>query len=679
MSRFGENFGWSIRTQSCLVKLDVQNMDQLAALTPDDIVEGGGNTKVVAEIKEFLGVNPTGGETHQSGGKENKKDLAAQNIFLHIEIQKLLLSVRTQNVLENMRIRYVGELIQISPSSFLRQPNFGRRSLKEIEIVVSHFCLRLGTQVSNWSPEEAVKWNGDNRSEANAIIESFHQKTSGVEISTATSLEGELRSIVANFATPSNINLIISLWGWSGRGRRTLEAVAQDPEVTGRSRGLTRERVRQIASKVEKKLQRITPSTPILDGALVWISEHCPNSESQVTKGLKIEGISEIEFDLSGLFHAARTLGREPLISSREVDGIRYVFAKDHWPHLEKLVHTARSLTSKRGCVNFEFLCDLVELNDTATRGCAQHLVNNHPELVWLDESHEWIRHLGSVRNRLTNLIEKIFAVTSKIHISELRSAVRRHHRVEAVPPIMILKAFCESHDFLKVNENFVETRSGVTLIPHFGTMETILTTVLKENNSVMARPLLEKECIDRGMNPNSFYLMLSYSPLIQKLARGVYALVGAEIAPGLVENIAPDYGQKKKRLMDYGWSDAGEPWLVVETSDSMLRAGVLPVPAGLKKTLIGDWRVSGSGDRTVRSTTIVVNESGLRNIAPIFRRLGVESGDMIGLTFDLNSRHSYLIVGGTEIAERMQAGDFRLWHSGPDARLDEFGEDEHQ
>ena len=69
------------------------------------------------------------------------------------KVDELELSVRSANCLKNEDIVYIGDLIQKTEAEMLRTPNFGRKSLKEIQDVLAQMGLHLGMEVPDWPPE----------------------------------------------------------------------------------------------------------------------------------------------------------------------------------------------------------------------------------------------------------------------------------------------------------------------------------------------------------------------------------------------------------------------------------------------------------------------------------------------------------------------------------------------
>jgi hypothetical protein len=68
---------------------------------------------------------------------------------------ELPLSIRSGNCLRNDGIVYVGDLVQRSEAEMLRTPNFGRKSLNEIEVALAALGLYLGMDVPAWPTKRA--------------------------------------------------------------------------------------------------------------------------------------------------------------------------------------------------------------------------------------------------------------------------------------------------------------------------------------------------------------------------------------------------------------------------------------------------------------------------------------------------------------------------------------------
>lgn len=69
-------------------------------------------------------------------------------------VDELELSVRSANCLATANIRYIGDLVQKTEQEMLNTKNFGRKSLKEIQEVLSGMGLSLGMKLDAWPPPQ---------------------------------------------------------------------------------------------------------------------------------------------------------------------------------------------------------------------------------------------------------------------------------------------------------------------------------------------------------------------------------------------------------------------------------------------------------------------------------------------------------------------------------------------
>lgn len=65
------------------------------------------------------------------------------NPALSRPIDDLELSVRSYHVIRDLGAKTVADLIEFTPAALLRQRNCGRKSLKEIELVLAEIGLQL--------------------------------------------------------------------------------------------------------------------------------------------------------------------------------------------------------------------------------------------------------------------------------------------------------------------------------------------------------------------------------------------------------------------------------------------------------------------------------------------------------------------------------------------------------
>ena len=91
----------------------------------------------------------TGGSNIENIGRQRD---AAHNPMFAEKVDILELSVRSQNCLRQENIRYIGELVQKNETDMMGTPNFGRKSLLEIQQALGSIGLSMGTEMPGWKP-----------------------------------------------------------------------------------------------------------------------------------------------------------------------------------------------------------------------------------------------------------------------------------------------------------------------------------------------------------------------------------------------------------------------------------------------------------------------------------------------------------------------------------------------
>jgi hypothetical protein len=277
----------------------------------------------------------------------------------------------------------------------------------------------------------------------------------------------------------------------------------------------------------------------------------------------------------------------------------------------------------------------------------ARLLVLRLDRFCWLDEPNGWFWLRGSARNRLLNQVEKIMTVAGSITIGELRDGVGRHHRMKGFrPPREVYRR--EGNQIL----------GGPDLLDWkdvLGVNEATLVDVLFTHGPVMRRDDLEQQVVDgRGMNRSSFYVYLTYSPVIQRFAPGVYGLRGAQVTAAHVDALVPPRARTQV-LQDHGWTDDGGIWVAYRISPASERSGVLGTPGALKPVVQGEFELFAEDGRPVGT---VVVEDNMWGLSPFFRRHGIEAGDYVVLRFSLQERTSTIYAGSSDLLLRFQRGE---------------------
>jgi len=427
----------------------------------------------------------------------------------------------------------------------------------------------------------------------------------------------------------------------------------------GDSVGLTRERVRQLEKRFTDAIAGSKAWTPVLDKVLKVITNAAPASVDDAGKLLSDKGLVRGSFAIESLLSAAQLFGRD---AGFEYDREAGVIFRDGSGMSPRLVSSeARRLTTHWGAATVDALAaELADRGDgDVDAALLRVLLETVPNLQWLDDEKEWFWVKGTNRNRLLNQVEKIMSVAGSIGIGELREGVGRFHRMGGFrPPREVLARLCEQSGLYSRDGDLIA--EGPDLRPWdevLGkTVEGRIAEALFEYGPVMRRDDLERIVVaERGVNRSSFYVYLGYSPIIARYAPGVYGLRGARVTAAEVNALIPPR-VRQQRLVDHGWTADGRVWIAYKMSATAVQAGVLSVPAALEEFLSGSYLLSSDDDRPIG--TLVVKGNHMWGVGPFYRRWGVEEGDHVVVTVDINQRRATVVAGGEEALLRFQEGE---------------------
>ena len=572
--------------------------------------------------------------------------------ILVVRIDDLDLSVRTKRALGSYGYEYIGDVVCLTEPQLLRLPNFGRRSLKELRETLKHLGLQMGGSIRGWNHKTADELRRELEDEIRESWTIDFQPQCG---SGQQTLEDELIAIAKVVASKRNVEIITKIWGWSGNGRRTLESVSQEY-------GITRERVRQIVAKAERKLTKLPLSCPKLKEALTYLVAQAPACEDMLADGLTSAGITAAPFKVDGILSAAKILNADCHVVQAKVKKIPLLILKNSRVvnKILPFLRLVRRLSQANGCVNSDDLMDRLEVEGDRGRRCFSEIVNLYADFEWLDQEKKWLWDVSSAergRNRIINVIRKIFSVTPSLHITELRQGLGRCHRIAFAPPSRVLLEICRRLDFLEVNGNQVSTISGRRLP---STLVGIESTLIKafQGKSILSREALETNALALGMNRSSFYVLIGYSPIVARLDKGVYTTIGADIPPGAVEATKPSF-KRKRVVVDFGWNASMYLWIAYRLSKSVLRGCQVGVPTSAKEFLQGEWPMETTGQGKV--AVISINGTIVSGLHTLLERRGAECGDTIILVFDTKDHLFRMELGSDELVERWQNNELKL------------------
>ena len=229
----------SVRTLNCLNYLNIKTLEDLVSYNEKELlaVPKFGrkslreiqdllfNISSIENLKLCLGMR----DENVLIDNENSIDTTSKLNFekFLIPIDKFYFSLRTLNCLKNLKIICIGDLVSFGERELLAVPNFGKRSLTEINNILGDLSLTLGMDITNWPPENYKILVDKNRA---LTTNKFDYET--------------IKSIFDDLTVREKI-----IYEKRILHNNTLELI-------GRELSITRERVRQIEVKFFRKYKR---------------------------------------------------------------------------------------------------------------------------------------------------------------------------------------------------------------------------------------------------------------------------------------------------------------------------------------------------------------------------------------------------------------------------------------
>ncbi len=441
-------------------------------------------------------------------------------------------------------------------------------------------------------------------------------------------LETELRSLAAMRLRNRNLEMMLALRGWTGDLPRTLESV-------GDNFGVTRERVRQIANKVEKIYSHREAFLPGLERVLRFIARRVPAMADDIEKDLQARGLTLSRFRVEAIIECGKRFGRPVPFVLDESRGVRVV-TEATGTGLARLIGIhARRAVSKYGLANTVDLKE--ELTNAIRSGIDSQLLSR---VVCAMRSYEdlgkgwfWIQDLP--RNHMLTIVRKVLAVAPRIHVSEMRAAIANDPRgMGFAPPKEVVLRFCQSAAECDVEDDVIIVRQGQDPSQVLSDIERAILDVFRTHGPLLSRMDLEGCCVERGIKRTTLSLYAGRLAIIARYAPGVYGLRGAVFSPDDLDRLSP---RRQSRYSEHGWTENAEPWAAVELSASALASGVVQLPLSVRQQMSGHYLLRTEDGLMVGQ--LVVSDHATWGLGPLFRRRGGEPGDILLLTFDLRRR----------------------------------------
>ena len=302
-------------------------------------------------------------------------------------------------------------------------------------------------------------------------------------------------------------------------------------EEIGKIFKVTRERIRQIETKILRKLKH--PSRgKMMKRVLVKISEVLNSiknilNEEEFLKKLQNKNISLKSLRLLRIVLNVYDFSQDNI---HYYKGKFYVTESDNYfnSFLLFINKYYNSVRTKNGIVNINLLhSELRRKNFLISNSIVRDLINNRNGYYINDDY--FIPNTKGKNNRLTGVIKFTMSVSDKVEIDELSECIKRSRNLEIFsPPNAVLKSLCEKLGF-EVSDNFILNKSYSKDNNTLTGNNKALFNMFNENNRVMTYEEILEENKKYKINVNSLNVLI-YQNLFTQPRRMIFALAGTSL-----------------------------------------------------------------------------------------------------------------------------------------------------
>ncbi len=401
-------------------------------------------------------------------------------------------------------------------------------------------------------------------------------------------------------------------------GRRTLQQI-------GVEQGVTRERIRQIQEKAEKRLRTRAARRPLLRlrsaahfarGRFEW------EGIEGVFEDLHARGLCQTPRGFEDFLLAWQVVGldgglpRDFLLSARDGSSPAQMRLKS------KISPVARQMCRNSGAVRLESLASYGAESDLRAALGSLGFEELRPSWFWCDVP---------AKNVVATVARKVFSVCRRVTVRDFRLSLSHHlsRREFPTPPTAVLYQVALKLDFVRPEGDWlVRTRAFDPTVELNGS-ELVLYHLFTERYPVATFQELFDANRDAGYKSVTLSDRLRRSPIIRKVRHGIYSLVGCTVSESDVTDALTRVPQVDANpTIAYGID--GTVVFSINAGTWLFYAGVLGT--SLLEPFQGEWSL-GDG------TSISVGPQFVWGLEQSIANLDVQLGGRISITLNTWSR----------------------------------------
>jgi hypothetical protein len=428
-------------------------------------------------------------------------------------------------------------------------------------------------------------------------------------------------------------------------------------DEAGDAIGVTRERVRQVMSKVAPHLRNAELKS--LPRVAAELAEKSPIPEP-IGNVLSRSGLTRPSLTGSALLNIFELVGTTPaeLVGADLVRVDGWLVEESHVPVMSAMSLAARQ-TSRFGMTTVEEIRQVLatpenplDAKDIQRVLRAESSVKWHGEWLWVDKDHD-----GLHANRLVNTARSILSVNSPQTVASIHEGARRMWKfrgLDILAPIEAMRGFFETSRHFIIEDDFVRPVEPLDYHEILGGVTATMIDVLKSSPfQVMDRQSLNEACLDAGIARGTFGIWTTYAEWMQNFAPNVWGLRGSNPNPAAVEMIrqaARARSRAESRRKAWAWAPDGSVVQTMDVTTSLLGSGVLSFEPDIHNLLAGQSLVVFSDGQRVTTAKLGADHSFCWGWHPALTALGVQKGDVLQIRVNVSARTAEVTKGGQEL-----------------------------
>lgn len=447
-------------------------------------------------------------------------------------------------------------------------------------------------------------------------------------------------------------------YGVEGEEAATLQAI-------GDRFGITRERARQIASKMEYRKGNFIGKTPSLDLLQSEIRKILPAPVEEIDiefrellgESLSIENAERFAREVLGHSIVALT---EKSTNPTLGYGTLAIDPKTHDPEVIRVCRdVALTMIRSSGAAQISFVAG--EASSVSKRGVSVQECGLACKLVagfeWLVEEDGWFWFGPKWENRLLTVARKVLAVANrKVDIEDIQGAMSRSrrsnyqadkHRPYAIDaPYWVMGEVLKRVCWLKVIQfDDFQLVEPVAIESVLSEVELAVTKIAQANGGVVARYTLTKELLDpeiASFSAVGLHAALDASPIFYRLDAGIFALRGSAIRPEALAKASSAVGGTFQHMRNHQIPTAdAEGFLSIkfELKPYVVNSRYFEMPSRIAHLIPkGEYQVDGFYEKVKYN----ISPSGacrLNKFASKLIKMGFVAGDWVKLLVNPKSK----------------------------------------